>query len=394
MIPAEFVAVEAIPLNANGKVDRAALWRRRCRVERAHVAPETELESQLAGIWATGVNLEQVSTRESFFDLGGDSLRAVALVGALRAAGFGVAVRDVFVHRTVAALAGHLTARTPPRRPRPSSRRAVLPVDRRRPGRAARRPRGRLPGRPGAARHGRGDPEGPGQVAVPHRALLPGAQWSAVLGRRAAGRRAGHGRTGTRRCVPRSTSPAIRCRCNSCTPGARRRAGDRADRRRRRGAAAGVRRRGAGRGRSSWTSRRRCCGSPPTAPTSGAGGSPSPVSHLVTGGWDLNTLLVELLGCYERRSAGMVPESPEPTAVRYADFVAAELAALKAARTRRTGGASSTGYAGSPRRTAGAAPTTRARACGPGSATRTWTRAARAGSTLECRPSRCCTPRT
>ncbi|MEU9511023.1 condensation domain-containing protein, partial [Micromonospora sp. NPDC048170] len=109
MIPAEFVAVEAIPLNANGKVDRAALWDTAVPAHRQHVAPATELEAQLAAIWGQVLDLEQVSTQESFFDLGGHSISAIALVGALRGAGHPVSVRDVFVHRTVAALAAHLT---------------------------------------------------------------------------------------------------------------------------------------------------------------------------------------------------------------------------------------------------------------------------------------------
>ncbi|MEW2380454.1 condensation domain-containing protein, partial [Micromonospora sp. NPDC047812] len=109
MIPAEFVAVEAIPLNANGKVDRAALWDAAVPAHRQHVAPATELEAQLAEIWGRVLQLEQVSTQESFFDLGGHSISAIALVGALRGAGHPVSVRDVFVHRTVAALAQHLT---------------------------------------------------------------------------------------------------------------------------------------------------------------------------------------------------------------------------------------------------------------------------------------------
>ncbi|MEU1251648.1 condensation domain-containing protein, partial [Micromonospora arida] len=52
------------------------------------------------------------------------------------------------------------------------------------------------------------------------------------------------------------------------------------------------------------------------------------VSHLITGGWDLNLLLADLRDGYHRRRRGEQPTPAEPVAVRYADFVAAELSAL------------------------------------------------------------------
>ncbi|MGW3859851.1 condensation domain-containing protein, partial [Micromonospora arida] len=52
------------------------------------------------------------------------------------------------------------------------------------------------------------------------------------------------------------------------------------------------------------------------------------VSHLITGGWDLNLLLADLRDGYHRRRCGEQPTPAEPVAVRYADFVAAELSAL------------------------------------------------------------------
>ena len=57
------------------------------------------------------------------------------------------------------------------------------------------------------------------------------------------------------------------------------------------------------------------------------------VSHLITGGWDLNALLAELLGGYGRRSRGGAPTQVEPPAVRYADHVAGELEALRSPET-------------------------------------------------------------
>lgn len=62
----------------------------------------------MATIWSEVLGLERIGVHDNFFDLGGDSLRAVALAGALREAGRTVAVRDIFEHRTVARLCAAL----------------------------------------------------------------------------------------------------------------------------------------------------------------------------------------------------------------------------------------------------------------------------------------------
>ncbi|MEU5675391.1 condensation domain-containing protein, partial [Micromonospora sp. NPDC047753] len=107
----------SIPLNANGKVDRAALAASVTGGGRVHVAPRTDLERQLADIWAQVLTLDTVSVDDSFFDLGGHSISAIALVGALRTAGIPASVRDIFLHRTVAALAANLEAEQAPVEP-------------------------------------------------------------------------------------------------------------------------------------------------------------------------------------------------------------------------------------------------------------------------------------
>jgi amino acid adenylation domain-containing protein/non-ribosomal peptide synthase protein (TIGR01720 family) len=114
MVPAIFMMMERLPLNANGKVDRGALPQP--DLARAagpqFAAPRSPLEHQIAEVWRVVLELDQVSVHESFFDLGGHSIRGVALVGALRAAGLDVGVGDVFEHRTIAELAAVLAART------------------------------------------------------------------------------------------------------------------------------------------------------------------------------------------------------------------------------------------------------------------------------------------
>ncbi|MEU3722491.1 amino acid adenylation domain-containing protein [Streptomyces sp. NPDC031705] len=106
MVPSAFVTLDALPLTANGKLDRTALPApgRAATAVGEHVAPRDEDERVMAGVWSEVLGLERIGVHDNFFDLGGDSLRAVALVGALRESGRRVAVRDVFEHRTVARL--------------------------------------------------------------------------------------------------------------------------------------------------------------------------------------------------------------------------------------------------------------------------------------------------
>ncbi|HVQ96503.1 MAG TPA: amino acid adenylation domain-containing protein, partial [Mycobacteriales bacterium] len=117
LVPTVYLEIERLPLTANGKLDRRALPLpdQASRADRAGpVAPRTAEEARVAEIWQHALGLPEVSVTASFFDLGGDSIRAVALVGQLRAAGFEVAVRDVFAHRTIAALCAALTGQPVP----------------------------------------------------------------------------------------------------------------------------------------------------------------------------------------------------------------------------------------------------------------------------------------
>ncbi|MFI0187757.1 non-ribosomal peptide synthase/polyketide synthase [Streptomyces sp. NPDC017082] len=107
MLPAAFVTVPALPLTANGKVDRRRLpapdWS--AGGDRAHREPRTEAERALAGIWADLLGVERVGVDDNFFMLGGDSILSIQVVSRARAAGLALTPRDLFRHPTVAALA-------------------------------------------------------------------------------------------------------------------------------------------------------------------------------------------------------------------------------------------------------------------------------------------------
>ncbi len=86
MIPSAFVMLDALPLNANGKVDRKALpvANLNCRELETFVAPRNPIEEVVAGIWAEVLGLEKVGIHENFFALGGHSLLATQVMSRMR----------------------------------------------------------------------------------------------------------------------------------------------------------------------------------------------------------------------------------------------------------------------------------------------------------------------
>jgi len=88
MIPSVFMVLERLPLNANGKVDRKALpppTRSGMGFGRTFVAPSTDVEKALAGIWEATLGASQVGRHDNFFELGGHSLTASTAISRIRA---------------------------------------------------------------------------------------------------------------------------------------------------------------------------------------------------------------------------------------------------------------------------------------------------------------------
>ncbi len=112
MIPAVFVRLTELPLNVNGKVDRAALPEpddlNRLAVK-PHVAARTATEQRLAELLGPLLQIERVSVEDNFFMLGGHSLLGTQLIARMRAAfGVEVSLRTLFECPTIAALASEV----------------------------------------------------------------------------------------------------------------------------------------------------------------------------------------------------------------------------------------------------------------------------------------------
>ncbi|MBK5540913.1 non-ribosomal peptide synthase/polyketide synthase [Pseudomonas sp. TH07] len=107
MVPAAYVRLDALPLTANGKIDRKALPEpgADALLSRGFEAPEGAVEMALAQIWKEVLKVEQVGRHDHFFELGGHSLLAVSLIERMRQVGLGADVRILFSQPTLAALA-------------------------------------------------------------------------------------------------------------------------------------------------------------------------------------------------------------------------------------------------------------------------------------------------
>jgi amino acid adenylation domain-containing protein len=115
MIPNHFVRLDALPLTPNCKVDKARLpppGARRLRAEISREAPADDLEARLLAIWQEVLHVEDIDRHEDFFELGGDSLKAIRLVTQIaRALEVDLGVRDLFEHPTGAGLTTVLRGR-------------------------------------------------------------------------------------------------------------------------------------------------------------------------------------------------------------------------------------------------------------------------------------------
>ncbi|TDY89189.1 UNVERIFIED_ORG: amino acid adenylation domain-containing protein [Herbaspirillum seropedicae] len=113
MVPSAIMVLPALPLNANGKVDRKALPSVQFANESGYVPPQGAAEELLAAIWAEVLGLERVGRHDNFFEIGGDSILSLQIVARAHGAGWRLSSSQIFEQQTVAQLAPQLQAPTP-----------------------------------------------------------------------------------------------------------------------------------------------------------------------------------------------------------------------------------------------------------------------------------------
>ncbi|TDC71919.1 amino acid adenylation domain-containing protein [Actinomadura sp. GC306] len=131
MVPSAVVVLDAMPLNPNGKLDRAALPEPDLAPAAEGRAPRDAREEVLCAAFAEVLGVERVGIDDNFFDLGGDSLKATRVVSRARSAlKADLGVRALFEAPTVAALAELLAGTGADARPElvPVERDGLVPV--------------------------------------------------------------------------------------------------------------------------------------------------------------------------------------------------------------------------------------------------------------------------
>lgn len=114
MVPTAFVLLEHLPLTANGKIDRNALPEPNIEALRPeYVAPQTETEKGLSGIWQEVLEIDRVGVLDDFFQLGGHSLLVMKLLAKIeKRLHVKLSVTYTFTMGNLSALAQHIDALT------------------------------------------------------------------------------------------------------------------------------------------------------------------------------------------------------------------------------------------------------------------------------------------
>jgi amino acid adenylation domain-containing protein len=108
MVPAWIMQIDKIPLTPAGKIDKKDLPKPELHAGKKYLPPRSDLEKQLAEIWQEVLGVEKISINYDFFEIGGDSLKAIAIASKLNNAGLTLRLNELFTHSTIEGLAGYI----------------------------------------------------------------------------------------------------------------------------------------------------------------------------------------------------------------------------------------------------------------------------------------------
>lgn len=101
MIPAHYVFIDELPINANGKVDYKLLPDVELAVDELFVKPETDTEILIAEIWEQVLGKRPVGLQDNFFELGGDSIKAIQIATRVQKSGIKLDIKQLFKNPTI-----------------------------------------------------------------------------------------------------------------------------------------------------------------------------------------------------------------------------------------------------------------------------------------------------
>lgn len=101
MIPAYIIQMESLPITQNGKLDRRALPEPEVASSQKYVAPEGEKEEQVASVFCEILGVKKIGMLDDFFKLGGESIKAIRLIGLIKIEfGIEITIKELF-HNSV-----------------------------------------------------------------------------------------------------------------------------------------------------------------------------------------------------------------------------------------------------------------------------------------------------
>jgi bacitracin synthase 3 len=98
MVPLYFVQLDEMPLTPNGKIDKKALPNPEglgLKTGVEYVAPQTENEKELVAVWTDVLKREEIGIKDSFYNLGGDSIKSIQVVSRLKQKGYSLKVENI-----------------------------------------------------------------------------------------------------------------------------------------------------------------------------------------------------------------------------------------------------------------------------------------------------------
>jgi tyrocidine synthetase-3 len=111
MIPSFFVLLEELPLTPSGKLNRRALTApgmSQLESETRYAAPRDAVELALSRVWENVLGRNKIGIYESFFEIGGDSIKSIQIASRMNKLGYKVEMKDIFHHPRIADLAPHV----------------------------------------------------------------------------------------------------------------------------------------------------------------------------------------------------------------------------------------------------------------------------------------------
>ena len=110
MIPSHFIVMNKMPLTSNGKLNKKALLEHQTEnlISYELETPMKETEEVLVKLYCKVLNLEKIGVTEDFFDLGGDSLKAIILISKIREQGWDIDIGTFFMEPTVRGIASNI----------------------------------------------------------------------------------------------------------------------------------------------------------------------------------------------------------------------------------------------------------------------------------------------